>query len=185
MPSGLSNGDILVAIVVYREVVDPTFPAGWTERTSSSADNPFWGFGVSIATHVVTDAGSEPGSITISDLPDNREITAVIVRLSGGTSWDAIAESNSGGSGTTDHDTPDVTPTASSGLILQVAGIRSGTTYTITPPATNIVNQDSSYGVYMGLGISYTKSSGTSAQGGATFTTSASKEHCLATLAFH
>jgi len=182
MPSGLTNGDLLVAIIVYRVIVDPTLPAGWTERTSSSADNVGWGFGVSIFTHPVTDAGSEPGSITVSGLDTNREVTAVIIRLSNGTSFDAISESI----GTdTDHDTPDVTPTASSGLILQVAGLRSSGAYTITPPATNIVNQDSDAGLYMGLGVSYVASSGTSAQGGATFTTSVSKQDALATLAFH
>jgi len=185
MPSGLTNGDLLVAVVAYKYVTDPTLPAGWTERTSSSADNSPYGFGLSIFTHPVTDAGSEPGSIDVDDLYTDAPVTAVIIRLSNAASWDAIAESVETAAGVTSHDTPDVTPTASSGLILQVATFQPGVNVTLTCPATEIVNRHANFVAYVPLGISYTTSTGTASQGGAIFTTSTGIRNALATLAFH
>ena len=185
MPSALAAGDLLVAVIVYRGNSNPpVYPAGWTNHTNPDMRNTDWSVHVSIGTHPVVTPGGEPASITVTGLLADQPISGVIVRFSNGTSLDAIAGVNSGVPVLTTHPVPDVTPTAPSGILLKTLGAYHAATFTVTSPATQLLNQHT-VGNNLGFGLSYAASSGTSPQGAANFTTSLARGSAGANIALH
>jgi hypothetical protein len=133
-PSGISDGDLMVAVVVCDTLTDPSStPSGWTEFTGSPVSS------LSHRTHLYyKEASSESGTYDWG-YAASQDVTGVIARLSktGGT-WDVDQDYDEAfvASGSTTVDCPALTATDSSMMILASSADGPNTVVGETQPAS-------------------------------------------------
>jgi hypothetical protein len=136
-PTGVSSGDLMIAVVTIDTAVDPppptiTPPAGWTLIQEAYFD---YQYGVMVGVYYRIAGGSEPSSWNWTISPSDQWLT-VLLRISGHDGADPInASAQTSPSASTDQPpAPSVTTTVDDCLILYVAGMDKDCT-PFTPPS--------------------------------------------------
>lgn len=186
-PTGLENGDVVVAAIHVLGSATVTPPAGFT-ITSGSPRTDGWGSTrVSVYTHVVTDAGSEPATYDFGigsqrcggfavrvALMDTADLVNAVAAGVGSTSSSATAQTS-----------PAVTTDEDNCYIMRVGIIDR--TYTVTKPALHIEKVNLSetllYGGKLFLAVATQATAGST--GTADFTLSTARAAGFITLALN
>jgi len=147
LPTGLANGDILVAFITNITPADIKLPTGWT-RAKTDYTWTTYAYATMVAYHVVTNAGSEPSNLAF-DNGGGANRSGVIVNYRGSSGL--VAAGNFSQTGST---AMGVSAVVGTGLLLSmVSQLQIGTNNSISAPSGMTGRIDSASGGFFHIGI--------------------------------
>lgn len=180
LPGEADAGDLCALYHAYYGTAGSTV-SGWTSAHTET--NASFLMNLQVFTKVI--GASEPNP----QVANHDEVVsgAAVLCFENPTSTgaDAIDGDNDGGTPGLYHVTPNITPTASPGIIISAAVLRgNGGTWSDNPDTTVLDEDNGGDGIY-GLIISYAASSGTGSQGSVTYTSSNNGNTATISMAIH